>query len=251
MTITKYTWPSPPANLELETDQVHIWCASLDQPLSSVIQLTELLSEDEQKRANRFVFDKDRQHFIVARANLRLILSHYLKTEAHQLRFRYGPQGKPHLAGVYGDSLYFNISHSHGLALFAIARDRTLGVDLELVRTLDDMDSIAKRFFSEEEYAVYRTLSSDEKSLGFFNCWTRKEAYIKAIGEGLSHSLTDFVVSIRPGQPAKLLHTQNHSKPPQDWSMTTLTPAFSYVGAIVVEGQKPQFSCWHWQNRDY
>lgn len=250
MTTTKHAWPAPPADLELKVGQVHIWCTSLDQPFNSVTWLSELLSKDEQTRASRFVFDKDRQHFTVARANLRLILSRYLKIEADQLRFRYGAQGKPELAGINSNSLYFNISHSHGLALFAVARDRTLGIDLELVRPLNDMDSIAERFFSREEYAAYHILSPEEKPLGFFNCWTRKEAYIKAIGEGLSHSLTEFDVSLTPGKPAKLLRTQNNSRPANDWSMTALTPAFNYVGAIVVEGQSAQISCLHWQIED-
>ena len=241
------SWPPPPPDISFKTDQVHVWCASLDQPIACITRLAKVLSKDEQERANRFIFDKDQHHFIVARANLRLILSLYLKTEADQLRFRYGPQGKPELTGINDDSLYFNISHSHGLALFAVALDRTVGVDLELVRPLDDMDSIAQRFFSTEEYTAYRTLPPDEKPLGFFNCWTRKEAYIKAIGEGLSHPLTDFVVSIRPDQPAKLLHTKNNPEAAKDWSMLALAPAFNYVGAVVIEGQKAQISCWHWK----
>lgn len=244
MSILSPTWPPPPAQIELGGSQVHIWCASLDIDQTTLSQLVELLAKDEQERANRFVFDRDRQHFIAARARLRLILSHYLNVEPQSLRFRYGPQGKPDLTGINGGALSFNLSHSHGMALFAVTQERKIGVDVEWIRSIDDMDSIARRFFSKVEYQAYSALPLHQKPLGFFNCWTRKEAYIKAIGQGLTCPLSDFDVSLTPGQPAKLLSIKDDPQAAELWSMTTLTPAAGYIGAICIEGQLPQISCW-------
>lgn len=246
MTILSHTWPPSPTQVTLEGGQVHIWCASLDLCSKDLIQLVELLAKDEQERANRFVFDRDRQHFIVARARLRLILSHYLEVEPRSLKFRYGPQGKPELAGGNRGVLYFNLSHSHGLALVAVTQERKVGIDLEWIRPIDDMDSIARRFFSKTEYQTYSALPITQKPLGFFNCWTRKEAYIKAIGQGLACPLADFDVSLTPGKPAKLLSIKDDRQSAELWSMTALAPAAGYVGAVIVEGPAPRISCWHW-----
>lgn len=247
MTNLSQIWPPPPPiRGKLEGGQVHIWCASLDLHPKTLIQLVKLLAKDEQERANRFIFDRDRQHFIAARARLRLILSRYLNVGPQRLRFRYGPQGKPELAGGNGDALYFNLSHSNGLALFAVTKEHKVGVDLEWIRPVDDMDSIARRFFSKAEYQAYSALPQSQQSLGFFNCWTRKEAYIKAIGQGLTCPLADFDVSLTPGQPAKLLSIKDDPQSVELWSMTALAPAAGYVGAIIVEGPVPRISCWHW-----
>ncbi|MCB0168419.1 MAG: 4'-phosphopantetheinyl transferase superfamily protein [Anaerolineae bacterium] len=246
MTVLLSTWPPPPTQLKLEGGQVHVWCASLELQPITLSRLETLLAKDEQARANRFVFERDRQHFIAARARLRLILSRYLTVTPQSLRFRYGPQGKPELTGGNGGALHFNLSHSHGLALVAVTQERHVGVDLEQVRVIDDMDSIARRFFSKVEYQAYTALPLSQKSLGFFNCWTRKEAYIKAIGQGLSCPLADFDVSLTPGEPAKLLSIKDNRQLAELWSITTVDPAAGYVGAVVVEEPTPSLSCWHW-----
>jgi len=246
LTVLSSTWPPPPTHVKLEGGQVHVWCASLELQPKTLSRLAELLAKDEQERANRFVFERDRQHFIAARARLRLILSRYLTVAPRSLRFRYGPQGKPELAGGNGGALYFNLSHSHGLALVAVTQVCPIGVDLEWVRAIDDMDSIARRFFSKVEYQAYSALPLSQKSSGFFNCWTRKEAYIKAIGQGLSCPLADFDVSLTPGKSAKLLSIKGDHQSAELWSMTALTPAAGYVGAIAVEDQTPPISYWQW-----
>ncbi|MCB0207899.1 MAG: 4'-phosphopantetheinyl transferase superfamily protein [Anaerolineae bacterium] len=244
MTTTVTTWLEPPAQMRLDNNQVHIWCFSLDQPLKRIAQLAELLSRSERERANRFVFDKDRRHFTTARASLRLILSRYVQTTAQQLRFRYSAHGKPELTGGNDGSLQFNLSHSHSMALVAVACDSRVGVDVEWVRPLDDMDAIAKRFFSRVEYEAYSALPTNQRAIGFFNCWTRKEAYIKAIGEGLSCPLASFDVSLSPGQPAKLLGINEDRQAAEAWFMEAMTPVSGYVGAVVIERQTVDISYW-------
>lgn len=238
-------WFAPPTELHLEAGQVHIWCIPLDRPLRTAALLANLLSKDEQERAGRFVFDSDRDHFIATRAGLRMILARYLKFPPQRLRFRYGFHGKPELTGLNAGMLSFNLSHSHGMALVAVARDCRLGVDVERVRPLEDMDAIAKRFFSRMEYLAYCALPVEQRALGFFNCWTRKEAYIKAIGEGLSYSLANFDVSLMSDEPSKLLSINGDFKAAKAWRMMSVDPGEGYVGAVVAENQTYELSCWH------
>lgn len=240
-------WPPAPADLGLDSDEVHIWCAALDQGSARVSDLAQLLSVDERERAGRFVFEQHRQHFIVGRGLLRLILGRYLALAPHQLKFEYGPQGKPALAHpVRQPALVFNVSHSHGLALYAVACNRALGVDVEAIRRLDDLESIAKRFFAAAEYAALSSLPDEQKPTAFFNCWTRKEAYIKAIGDGLAYPLDRFEVSLRPGEAARLLRIQDDPQATERWSLYHLAPVPGYVGAVVAAGQPTQLSCWRW-----
>jgi 4'-phosphopantetheinyl transferase len=233
--------------LRLGSDDVHIWCAALDQLPGRVSRLAQLLSVDERERAGRLVFEQHRQHFIVGRGLLRLILGRYLELAPDQLKFEYGRQGKPALANLSGPpALAFNLSHSHGLALYAVASNRALGVDVEAIRRLDDLEAIAKRFFSATEYTVLSSLPPAQKPTGFFNCWTRKEAYIKAIGDGLSYPLDRFDVSLRPGEPARLLRVQDDPQATGRWSLYHLAPVPGYVGAVVAAGQPVKLSCWRW-----
>jgi len=198
-------------------------------------------------RARRFVFEQHRRHFIVGRGLLRLILSHYLEIEPGRLEFEYGPQGKPELAGAAASSeLNFNLSHSGGLALYAVTYNRQIGVDIEAIRQLEDMEAIAYRFFSAAEYTALMALAPEERPVGFFNCWTRKEAYIKAVGDGLMYPLEKFDVSLQPGQAAKLLRVQNDPAAVSRWSLQHLEPAPGYVGALAVAGSVGQLNCWQW-----
>jgi 4'-phosphopantetheinyl transferase len=209
------------------------------------LQLT--LAADEIARAERFYFQKDREHFIVARGLLRLILSCYLYVAPDQLRFCYGSHGKPALAITSGqDRLCFNLAHAHGLALYAVARGREVGIDLERLRLIPDAEQIAARFFSPRENAVFRALPSSKRQEAFFNCWTRKEAYIKAVGDGLARPLDRFEVSLRPGEPARLLSVEGDAQEASRWVLQDLTPAPGYVAAIAVEGHGWRLRCSHW-----
>jgi 4'-phosphopantetheinyl transferase len=240
-------WLPPPAGLALSSDKVHVWRASLDLPASRIQSLQHTLSEDELSRAALFCFQKDLQRFIVARGLLRAILSRYLEMEPGQLRFRYSPYGKPALATMPGqDTLSFNVSHSCGLALYAVTRSREIGIDLERIHGDLDCKQIAARFFSPRENAVLRALPAELKHEAFFNCWTRKEAYIKAMGGGLSFPLGQFDVSLAPGEPAKLLNTRGDPQEATRWSLRALTPGPGYVAALAVEGHGWHLACWQW-----
>lgn len=241
-------WALPPESLGLARDEVHVWLLALDQSPSRIQSLMAILSADEQNRANRFHFQRDRDHFIVARGTLRTILGRYLGKEPEALRFSYTYYGKPALEKEFeGESLRFNLSHSHGLALLAVTRDREIGVDIERVRAGMADEQIAERFFSDKEVGVLRGLPRDLQDRAFFDCWTRKEAYIKARGEGLSMPLALFDVSLAPGEPAALIETRGEPLESERWSMRELIADPDFAAAIAVEGNDWSLRCWRWQ----
>ena len=233
----------------LRTDEVHVWRATLDRHPSQEEKFLHTLAPDERMRAARFYFARDRGHFIVARGMLRAILSRYLKRAPECLSIGYGPHGKPTLAGeLDGEAIHFNLSHSHGVAVYAIARGREVGIDIERIRSDVAAPEIAERFFSRQEVAMLQALLSDLQREAFFRCWTRKEAYIKARGEGLSLALDQFDVSLAPGAPASLLGTRPDPSEASRWSLQNLDPAFGYAGALAVEGRCGRLACWQWQS---
>jgi 4'-phosphopantetheinyl transferase len=185
--------------------------------------------------------------FIASRGLLRVILGRYLKTDPKRLRFCYTLHGKPELAEEAGDeTVQFNLSRSQGLALYAFTRCRRIGVDLELISHHHGDERIPERFFSPREVCALRQLPADTQLEAFFNCWTRKEAYIKARGDGLSMPLDQFDVSLAPGEPAALLNTNGDPEETCRWSLQGLTPAPGYVGALAVEGHDWHLSSWQW-----
>jgi 4'-phosphopantetheinyl transferase len=217
----------------------------LDVASSRAESLGAALSPDERQRAERFHFEKDRGEFIAGRALLRTLLGRYLQREPSQLRFHYGASGKPRLAGEES-ALRFNLSHSHGLALYAFSRRREIGIDVEQIRSNADAEKIAGRFFSAQEVAVLRSLPEREKEKAFFDCWTRKEAYVKAKGDGLTAPLDGFSVSLSPGDPAALLDVRDDAAEVSRWSLRELDPGPGYAGAIVAEGNDWRLKCWEW-----
>jgi 4'-phosphopantetheinyl transferase len=230
-----------------DKNEVHVWRAFLDLPASHIQSLKQALSLDERGKAERFYFQKDQNRFIVTRGLLRMILSLYLKIEPHQLRFCHNTYGKPALARECGgDTLHFNLSHSHGIGLYAVTRDREIGIDIERVRTDLEFQQIAEQFFSPQEFAVLSALPSTIQAEAFFACWTRKEAYLKARGEGLSLSLNQFDVSLAPGEPAALLSANGDPQETSRWSLHELDPGPGYVAALAVEGHSWQLKCWQW-----
>lgn len=249
MTNSQQRWQFPPSDLALGDNEVHVWQASLEAPASELENLRKILSEDEQKRADRFRFPKDRHHFIISHAVLRILLGRYLKLPAETIRFEYNKYGKPSLARTVGDdSLKFNLSHSGKLALYAFVRHREVGIDVEWShRRIDQAEQIAKRFFSAAENEVFRALPEYLKREAFFNCWTRKEAYIKARGRGLSLPLDQFDVTLRPGEPAKLLATRDDPSQASCWTMQAIDPGADYIAALLVEGDGWQMKCWRWE----
>ena len=244
----KEGWISPPLGLKLSGSEVHVWRAELVRSQACEERLLATLTGDEQDRANRFHFKHDRSHFINARGILRDILGRYLDTRANDLRFEYTKYGKPSLAREFGGSaLSFNLSHSKGVALFAFTIGRDLGIDLEWIRADVADEQIAEHFFSDQEVRALRALDAGEQAEAFFNCWTRKEAYIKAIGEGLSMPLSRFAVSLKPGDTAALLYTGGGSKETSRWKLLELFPGSGFAGAVAVEGHDWQLKCWQWE----
>ena len=245
---TKHTmWPPPPAALRLQPRQVDIWRVHLKLPADALRALQETLSEDETGRAARFHFQRDRERFIAAHGGLRDILGRYLCVEPRQLEFRANPYGKPGLSEAFaGERLEFNLSHSGDFALFAVTIKRQVGVDIELIREDLSTEEIAGRFFSEREVNELLSLSPEQRSVAFFNCWTRKEAYIKACGLGLSLSLDGFDVSLAPGQPAILRPSRPDSQEALRWTLKELEVQPGYAAAVAIEGQDVEFRLCDW-----
>ena len=238
-------WQHPPTKLRLSKDDIHVWCASLDQQTRTLQQFEQTLSKNELGRAKRFYFDKDRESFIVRHGILRIVLSYYLGIMPGQLEFFYGLHGKPYLAKRFGgDTFRFNMAHSHKLALYAFSRCREIGIDTEYIKTISDDAHIAKRFFSACENAKFSELPARQKKEAFFNCWTRKEAFIKATGDGLSLPLNQFDVSLTPGEQVRLLGVKDKPEEVSRWSLAALIPAPDYVAALAVEGNDWHLGCW-------
>ena len=237
-------WLDAPKRLTLPDDEVHVWRAYLDQDRLTVQTSLAILSPDERERASRFYFQRDREHFVIARGALRIILSRYVNLSPRQIRFAYNRYGKPSLSREASDDLRFNISHAHGIAVYAVTRGREVGIDVEWVRKDFASLEIAERFFSPTEVSMLRALPPNLRTAAFFNCWTRKEAYIKARGEGLSQPLDRFTVSLALGAPALLLSTDDDPREASRWSLMELFPQKGYRAALAVEGGTPLLRYW-------
>lgn len=238
-------WLNPPDNLTLSEDEVHIWRAPLDLEESFQSSFLKLLSPDEKSRAQKFRFAKDSRNFINARGILRSLIGKYLEMNPAEISFQYSKFGKPAIADNH--PLQFNVSHSQNIALFAFTKRFHVGVDIECVNPNIEIKDIATKFFSTNEVSNLLALPEDQQPLGFFNCWTRKEAFIKAIGEGLSFPLNQFEVSLEPDKPAKLLATHWDANAVSKWTLYSMTPASNFVGSVVIEGLINQVKLWNWQ----
>jgi 4'-phosphopantetheinyl transferase len=243
-----HRWPFAPSCLpEPAPGDIHIWQASLAQPISLIEALEQVLSPDERDRAFRFRRDIIRHRFIVARGVLRHILGRYVSKPPQDITFQYAEYGKPELGSPVG-SLQFNVSHSHDMALYAFTRHHPIGVDVEYLnrRSVMDRMKIARRFFSVAEYKALSALPESKQDSAFLTCWTRKEAFIKAIGQGLSCPLDQFDVAVDPDAPAALLATRWDAADAGRWAMTALDPGENYIGALVVEGECTHMKNWTW-----
>jgi 4'-phosphopantetheinyl transferase len=222
--------------VDLGTRSVHIWSAALDWPPEAVEDFAGLLSGDEHARADRFVFAHHRNWYIVGRGFLRVILASYVGCPPETLRFRYGRRGKPALVHAADPALHFNVSHSAGRVVYAVSGAGQIGIDLECIQQLDDMDGIARGCFSPREYAAYSTLSGRARLEGFFTGWTRKEAYVKAVGDGLSVALDAFDVTLLPGEPARLERVDGEPLASTRWHLSDLSVAPGFKAAMVLDG---------------
>jgi len=242
-------WRAPPSGLTLSDSEVHVWRAGLDVPASCVQAFQNTLAPDEQQRAAQFHFPHLRQRFIAGRGMLRAILGSYLGVAPQAIRFGYTSYGKPFLAQQEGRALLsFNVTHAEGMALYAVTQERAVGVDIETYRQLPDAEAIAERFFSPLENCSLRALPVAERPRAFLRCWTRKEAYIKAQGMGLTLPLDQFSVTLAPDESAQLLHTNLDSAVVEHWVLRDLAPGPGYVAAVAVEGHDWQLACWQWSS---
>ena len=226
-------WVKDVENAVLETEEVHIWQANLGLHKSSLTSFLKLLSLDEKNRANKFKFKKDYLRFVIGRGILRKLLGKYVGINPTEISFQYGEYGKPSLPKQ--NLLQFNISHSKDLILLAFSRNVSLGVDLEYLNSHIEIKEIATRFFTKNEVKSLLALPEKQQIVGFFNCWTRKEAFIKAVGEGLSFPLDSFEVSLHPDKPAKLLATHWQSDDASKWSIHSIPLKQNFIGSLAVE----------------
>ena len=213
-------------------DEIHVWHAWLDREVEALQQLESTLSPDEIARANRFHFAKDKNHYIAGRGLLRALLGRYLGEAPASLEFSYGEHGKPSLAGAnVASGLSFNLSHSGGLAVYAFAKKRNLGIDVERIKPDFVSEDIARRYFSTREVNDLLSVPPERRPEAFFHCWTRKEAYLKARGTGLQIPLNSFSVSLLPGRPVEFLGGLDSC-----WHLAAFDPAEGYSAAVVYDG---------------
>ena len=257
------SWPPPPEDWVDRLDvsprgpgdplgaqsqkSVHVWVASLQVLPEAQKELAASLAPDERERAARFHFPVHRARFIAGRGLLRKLLGNYLGIEPRSLEFSYGPQGKPTLRDSAG-TLHFNVAHAEDLLLVAITRSGIVGVDVEQVRILADVEELVARFFSPTECSQFRNLPAEQKPMSFFNLWTRKEAWLKATGEGITHLLNQVEVSFLPSEPARLLRLPEVYLKTMSWSLHKLEPSPDFVGALAIANNAAAIYCWRYQH---
>jgi len=217
--------------------EIQVWAVELQASESSFSRCCAWLSGDEQVRAARFHFDQHARAYVLGRAVLRALLGGILGLPPAGIQFCYGPKGKPALADS-GSLLRFNTSNSGNLAVYAFTEGCELGIDVEALRPIPDMEQIAARFFAPEEAAELMALAEPDRPQAFFNCWTRKEAYIKAVGDGLSVQLASFRVTLRPGARPEMLDLKGSAGAAQAWTLEHFVPADGFVGALAYRDQR-------------
>jgi len=237
--------PSEPLNLR--QNDVHVWSFCLDVPVASLTRFHGILSPDELERAQRFHFEKHRKRYIAGRGWLRTLLGGYLGIPPEGITFAYGEYGKPELLGKCGNQeIHFNLTHSDSIACAAVTRAGAVGLDIEHVRPLTDMGELVNRFFSPRESSLFEMLNRNEQPGAFFNLWTRKEAWLKATGEGISQYLKQVEVSFLPGETPQLLELPERFQRACEWSLHALNPGPGLKGALAIAVRGTSIAHWHW-----
>lgn len=237
-------WPQagtvPP---DLPPGIVHIWATSLDRTSGETERLRSLLSEDELERAARFKFDVLARRFIAGRGILRSLLGAYAQAEPADLQFRY-ESGKPSLATQPSVPLHFNLAHADELAVYAVSHSSPIGIDVECVAPMPDATDIAANYFAPGE--IRRLAGAPDTAESFYRCWTRKEAFVKALGAGLAYPLDRFEVTLDAGEPARLLSLDGDPAEAAAWTLHHLDPADGFIGAVAVRGSINGIVCSTW-----
>jgi 4'-phosphopantetheinyl transferase len=231
-------WQIPPNYLTLKPMEIDLWCGDLNLPLTIIQSLKEYLSEEEIKRSERFKFDRHRNYYIASRGILRIILGKYLNIPPYDIQFQYSEKGKPTvILSQNHNNLEFNMSHSNGLSLYGIIQGYSIGIDVEYMREMSDIDMIAKRFFTAKECQIIQDLSDEEKLEIFFQLWTAKEAYLKCTGEGIASGLNKFEVEFKNKKAINLMGIDGSLKEISSWYFSSFPVKENYHGALVVNSQ--------------
>jgi 4'-phosphopantetheinyl transferase len=230
-----FVWAAPLPPWTLEPREIHLWWVHLDLPAAQLDGLEGLLAADERARANQFAFARDRRRFVAARAFLRRLVAAYLGEAPERVRFVYGPLGKPGLAPEHGD-VCFNLAHSEGFAVCALSSGQSLGVDVEVIRPLADLEGLARNVFTPRENAALAALPEDARLRAFYTCWTRKEAFLKATGDGLARPLDTFSVSLAPEAAPRIEEVGGDLQEPACWSLFSEEPEPGLVAAVAIRG---------------
>lgn len=228
----------PRKSFEIKENEVHIW--TLDTSVySQILSNQSVLSKDESARANKFRFDEDRNTYIVGRIVLRTLLGNYLGKEPSEIDFIYNEQGKPNVINSTG--INFNLSNSKSSVAIGICKDSLIGIDIEYNKRPIEIDEIAPKFFSKNEVDQLIVLPSNMQLDAFYNCWTRKEAFIKALGGGLTVPLDQFEVSLLSKEKPSLIGIEWDQDRTQNWKMHSFNKGNDYTGAIIVENSSSTF----------
>jgi 4'-phosphopantetheinyl transferase len=244
MFLSKVRCLPPPQDLSLLPDEFHIWRIGLIRTESELQNLIATLSSDEIIRAKRFYFEQDRRRFIAGRGILRTILSRYLGIEPQAVTFAYESRGKPLLIQDTNSKISFNLSHSQDLAICGVSLDHNLGVDLEFIRAIDNVESLAERFFTSREYDNIKSLPPNQQQKIFFRYWTCKEAFLKATGVGIGE-LEAIEISLSPENPARIV-TDEINKKNEQWNLTEISIDEKYVAATVINNSKANLIYWQY-----
>ena len=219
--------------MNISENEIHIYHTSLEISAEQLTDFAKILSGDEIERADKFKFEKHKRRYIAARSFLRNILSQYIHIPADKIIFAYTDKGKPYIPN---SKIKFNLAHSHERAVYAVTLNDEIGIDIEHRRKIEDAMEIAKRFFSKDEIEALTKLEEQHISDAFLNCWTRKEAFIKAVGEGLSYPLADFSVSI-DNDWAEILRIKKAPEEISEWQLINVEVNGEYVSALAVKRQ--------------
>ncbi|MFT5351512.1 MAG: 4'-phosphopantetheinyl transferase [Planctomycetota bacterium] len=238
-------WDNIPADLQLEAKFIDVWHSRIDLPASQINKYIETLSEEELRRAEKFTFPDKYKEYVVSRGVLRNALAHVLKQSPSEFIFDYTDSKKPYLSRKYNDQeISFNLSHSHGRALIAISLDRQIGIDIEKVRPDIEHEKLAKRFFSEAEHKALMQCVVEKRLPAFFATWTRKEAFVKAVGKGIAFGLSEFDVNIDPEQRPKMQATRWDANDVNKWHMANIDTEKDYMATVVADGGDFQLRLW-------
>ncbi len=254
MPAVQINWPQPPADWSPEwpdhchaNANAHVWATSLAPPANVLKPLIEILVQPELDRAARFYFERDRNRFVAGRIFLRSVLARYLCADPSQLQFHYSTNGKPALGGTFANAnLHFSLAHSGDVGVLAVSPVGPVGIDVERVRPINEIDQLVDSVFSQNENLTFRKVPKNEKQSAFFRLWVRKEAFLKATGEGIAELLNQIEVSFLPDEPAKLLNIPGRLGQITDWQLFDLAPAFGFAAALAGPVGIIAPVCWKW-----